>query len=144
MRSFERFVVSLDVMPWSAIWRMALGLVIPPMLNALSGGRDRIWFSLGLFLGLLLLLRIVPVILRRVGPFSRDAKDIWADRRSLSKQHDSYQWQKLFWIGLGMLPALAIGKEPSSAALVIAAICLIGGGAGLFFWYRVNAAQPAK
>lgn len=50
------------------------------------------------------MLRLVPAVLRRIFPFSSEAKDLWFQRRNLGKRYDSYQWQKLFWLGLGMLP----------------------------------------
>jgi hypothetical protein len=43
-------------------------------------------------------------VLRKVLPFSAEAKQIWSDRRQVAKLHDSYQWQKLFWVALGLLP----------------------------------------
>lgn len=134
MSPVERFFVNLDTWPWSAIWRIAFGFAIPPVFGALSGGRDRIWITLALFVSLLLLLRLLPVVLRRVLPFSREAKDAWAERRNISKQQDSYQWQKLFWIGVGLSPHAVIGSGLSDGELVLTLICLICGGAGLLFW----------
>ena len=144
MRSFERLIVDLDVWPWSAAWRAALGLAIPPAFGALAGGRDQVWISIALFVGLLLALRVLPAVMRRLCPFSAEAKAIWMERRQLSKRHDSHQWQKLFWIGLGMLPALAAAHGPRSGELVLALFCLVGGSAGLFVAHKTGAAQPAK
>ena len=138
MKSLERFLISLDSWPWSAVSRVALGLGIPPVFRVLSGGRDSVWISLALFIGLLVALRVVPAVLRHVLPFSVEAKEIWAERRNIAKLHDSYQWQKLFWIGLGLLPYAVIGDGLRNGELVVTLFCLIGGGAGLFFWRRVN------
>src|SRR5260370_908052 len=143
MKFLERFLVGLDSGPWSAISRVALGLCIPPVFRALSGGRDLVWLSLALFLGLLFLLRVVPAVLRRALPFSAEAKEIWRERRNIAKLHDSYQWQKLFWIGLGLLPYAVIGDGLRNGELVVTFFCLIAGGAGLLFWRRVNAARSA-
>jgi hypothetical protein len=139
MKFFERFLINLDRWPWSAISRVALGLGITPVFCALSGGRDRVWTPLALFIGLLVALRVVPSVLRRVLPFSVEAKELWAERRRIAKRHDSYQWQKLFWIGLGLLPYAVIGDGLRNGELVVTLICLVGGGAGLFFWRRVDA-----
>jgi hypothetical protein len=95
-----------------------------------------------LFVGLLVALRVGPAVLRHVLPFSADAKEIWAVRRNIAKLHDSYQWQKLFWIGLGLLPYAVIGNGLSNGELVVMLFCLIGGSLGLLFWYRVDA-KPA-
>ena len=70
---------------------MALGLGIPPVFRALSGGRDGVWTSLAMFIGLLIALRIVPAVLRRALSFSAEAKELWGERRHIAKRHDSYQ-----------------------------------------------------
>ena len=144
MRFIERFLVNLDSWPWSAISRVALGLGIPPVFGALSGGDDRLWTDLALFVGLLVALRIVPAVLRRVLPFSLEAKQLWRKRRDIAKRHDSYQWQKLFWIGLGLLPYAVIGDGLRNGELVVTFICLIGGSAGSLFWRRVDATRFAQ
>ncbi len=80
MKSLEQFLVRLDSGPWSAAFRAALGFCVPEVLRLLSGGRDQIWLSLVLFMGLLVALRVGPAILRMILPFSREAKDIWFQR----------------------------------------------------------------
>jgi hypothetical protein len=42
MKFPERFLTNLDSWRWSAVSRMALGLVIPPVFGALSRHRDRL------------------------------------------------------------------------------------------------------
>jgi len=144
MKFLEPFLIALDSGPWSAIWRVALGLSIPPIFRALSGGGDAVWTALALFIGLLVVLRVVPAVLRRALPFSVEAKEIWAEQRNIAKRHDSYQWQKLFWIGLGLVPYAVIGGGLRNGELVVTLFCLIGGSAGLLFWRRVNAARSAQ
>lgn len=144
MKSAERILVVLDSWPWSAASRIALGLLIPPLFHALSGDGDSIWVTLALFIGLLAALRIVPAVLRHALPFSADAQAIWVTRRDIAREHDCYQWQKLFWIGLGLLLYALIGGGLTNGELVLASICLIGGGVGLLFWQRVNATRSAS
>jgi hypothetical protein len=144
MKSAERILVALDSWPWSAVSRVALGLIIPPIFHAFSGDRDSIWISLALFIGLLAVLRLVPAVLRHALPFSAEAQAIWVTRRITAKEHDCYQWQKLFWIGLGLLLYALIGGGLTNGDLAVASICLIGGGAGLLFWQRVKATRPAS
>src|SRR5215510_6712906 len=144
MNFLERFLIDLDSWPVSAISRMALGLSILPVFRVLSADRDSVWTFSALFIGLLVLLRVVPAVLRRVLPFSGEAKKLWAERRNIAKRHDSYQWQKLFWIGLGLLPYAFIGDGLKTGDLVLTCFCLIGGGVGLLLWYRVNVAPSAE
>jgi hypothetical protein len=139
MQLLERFLLGLDGGPWSAVWRVVLGLTMAPVFRAMSGGRDEIWISLGLFLALLIGLRVAPAMLRAVLPFSAETKKVWSQRRQVAKVYDSYQWQKLFWIGLGLLAFAAIGGGLRPGEHAVTAICLIGGGAGLLLWRRSKA-----
>lgn len=139
MKVLEQFLVRLDSGPWSAVSRIVLGFCIPPVLRALSGGHDQVWIALALFLGLLIGLRVGPALLRAALPFSAEAKGIWFQRRQIAKLHDSYQWQKLFWIGLGLLAFAAIGGGLRASEQVLTAICLIGGAAGLLLRRRNKA-----
>jgi hypothetical protein len=143
MQHLERYLVELDSGPSSAVSRIALGLCIPPAFRALSGDAASIWIDLVLFLALLIGLRVGPAVLRKLLPFSAEAKQIWFDRRQLAKLHDSYQWQKLFWVGLGLLPYAVVSGGLRTGEWALAAICLIGGGAGLLIWRRINAGPPA-
>lgn len=139
MQYVERFLLRLDSGPWSAVSRVVLGLLIAPVFRALSGGHAPIWISLALFLGLLIGLRVVPALLRAALPFSAETKAIWFQRRQVAKLYDSYQWQKLFWIGLGLLAFAAIGGGLQTGEQVVTAVCLAGGGAGLLLWRRYKA-----
>jgi hypothetical protein len=143
MQQLEKYLVELDSGTSGAVFRVTMGLCIPPVFRALSGAGDQIWIDLVLFLALLIALRVVPAVLRKVLPFSAEAKKIWFDRRQVAKLHDSYQWQKLFWIGLGLLPYATIGSGLKAGEMVLTAVCLIGGGAGLLIWRKVNTAPPA-
>ena len=144
MEPLEHVLIGLDSWPWSAVYRVAVGLGIPPVLSVLSGERASVWTSLALFIGLLGMLRVVPAVVRRVLPFSVQAKEIWAQRRDIAKQDDSYQWQKLFWIGLGLLPYAVIGDGLSNGELVITLFCLIAGTAGLLLWHGVGARDELR
>jgi hypothetical protein len=139
MRSLERFLIAVDEGIWGAICRVALGLAMPLVFRKLSGGHDSVWSFLAFFLAVLISLRVGPVIFRRALPFSAQAKDIWAKRRALAKRYDSYQWQKLFWIGLGLLPYAVAAQGARLGELLITGLCLIGGGAGQLIWRKASA-----
>lgn len=139
MRPFEQVLVDLDGGAGSRLSRVALGLGIVPAFRALSGGNDSAWMFMALFFGLLVALRLVPAVLRHALPFSTEANAIWAERRNIAKQHDSYQWQKLFWIGLGLLSYAFMAGDLGQGELIVTLMCLIGGGAGLLLWHKGKA-----
>ena len=139
MNFLEKFLVRLDSGPWSAVSRVALGFCIAPVFRLLSGGRDQSAITLALFLGLLIALRVGPALLRAVLPFSAETEGIWFQRRQIAKLHDSYQWQKLLWMGLGMLVFAMTGGGLRTDEQVLMAICLVGGAAGLLLWQRSKA-----
>ena len=58
----------------------------------------------------------------RPAVFRRSEDNLWLERRNIAKQHDSYQWQKLFWIGLGMLPYAFIGGGLRSGELAVTSV----------------------
>ena len=139
MKVLEQFLLRLDSGPWSIASRFALGFCIPPVFRALSGGRDQAWITLALFVAMLIGLRVAPALLRAVLPFSTETKSVWFQRRQIAKLHDSYQWQKLFWIGLGLLAFAAVGGGLRAGEQVLMASCLLGGAAGLLLWQRSKA-----
>jgi hypothetical protein len=136
MQAFERILVDLDGPTSGPAARVLLGLVMVPAFRVTAGGSDRAWIFIALFFGLLMALRVAPAVLRHALKFSDEAKAIWAERRGIAKRYDSYQWQKLFWIGLGMVPTVATAQSLRVGELIVLAMCLIGGGAGLFLWRR--------
>lgn len=134
MTPFERIIVGIESDPWSALYRGAIGFVLPPVFRFISGDRDSIWITSALFLGVLVALRVGPAVLRHTLRFSAEAKEIWRARRNISKRYDSYAWQKLFWMGLGLLLFAALGGGLRHGELAVTLFCLIGGGAGLMVW----------
>ncbi len=138
MSFVERILVQFDDQPWAAVWRVLLGVAIPTLFSALSGGNDAVWHYLVLFIALLIALRLAPAILRFTLPISPEVKEIWRKRRFIAKDHDSYQWQKLFWMGLGMLSHAILGSGLGLAGYTLTAICLVGGGVGLVNWIKAS------
>jgi hypothetical protein len=139
MQLLERFLVRLDGGPWIAVSRVALGFVIAPAFRTIAAEQDQVVITLALLLALLIGLRVLPALLRGALPFSAEARSIWSQRRQVAKIYDSYQWQKLFWIGLGLLAFAAVSGGQRTGELVIMVFCLIGGTAGLLLWQRNKA-----
>src|SRR5262245_11853856 len=91
----DRILLLIEQPPWSALYRMMLGVVMTPLFSHLSeGNTSELWFVV-CFVGTLFALRLVPAVLRKVLPFSSEVKTAWLERRKLAKTFDSYQWQKL-------------------------------------------------
>ena len=144
MPLIEAISLKLDQLPWGGIVRTILGLVLIPSYAFVSQGRFPAWGLLPFFLLVLVALRIAPLVFRKVLPFSEDAKSIWAARRRLAKFYDSYQWQKLFWIGLGFALYLVWVKETDAYKNALVAVCVLGGAVGLWTWRRISRNLPTN
>jgi hypothetical protein len=136
LSSFSRLLLQLDEFPLGAIWRAAVGAVAFPIFRLACGGACGFWSTAALFLGLLMAVRAVPLVLRRLVRPDPQLREIWASRRRLAKEFDSYQWQKLLWIGVGLLLWVVQTDTPARGEIVLTIFCLTGGALGLFFWRR--------
>jgi len=134
MQSVEKLLLRIEQRPWDAISRVVIGVCIPGIFRFIFRA-DGSPLALVLFLlGMIGTLRIVPAILRRLLPFSAEAQADWAGRRMLAKRYDSYQWQKLFWIGLGVAFDAALSAQYYNSSIVLASVCVIPGFVGLVVW----------
>jgi hypothetical protein len=136
MRTFEKLLLLAEVPPWNAGWRFVAGLVLGHSLHAVCGEPPSAMSFFIMFLGFLITLRGLPIVVRRLLPFSNHAKIIWAERRRLAKLYDSYQWRKLFWIGLGLATFGILIGELKGPIGILVGFCLLGGGFGLWAYYR--------
>ena len=134
----DRLLVSLDESPSAQVSRLAFGCVLVPLWAWLMGDDAHGWTLLPFLLFALAMLRVVPVIVRKAIPFSEGVRDAWAERRQLAKRYDSYQWQKMLWIGLGMLTSAVATGERDAVVLSLAAVCVVSGAAGSIVWRRRN------
>ena len=137
-----------EVQPWGACYRILIGFLVLPVYDHF-GGADRSIVGLTVFfLGVLLALRLLPAILRRLLPFSKELQGVWSERRQLAKRRDSYQWQKLLWLGLGLSACLGFRGDIRGPELLLAIVCLVLGGIGLAVWMAGDrggqAAVPAS
>jgi len=149
VKPFEQLVLNFDLPPWGAIYRGAIGLAVFPAVSYLWGQDRPGWQVIPFLLGILLLLRVVPAVVRKVVPFSNAVQLVWFERRQLAKRYDSYQWRKLFWIGVGLALYTAIAHQLRPANFIVSSFCLLTGAVGLARWRvvatrAVAAPEPVK
>jgi hypothetical protein len=137
-------LVRLGGSPWDEISRAVIGFILLPVFSALFGTPDSGWTLFLFFLGLLVALRLVPAVIRRLVPFSDDVRDLWADRRALAKRYDSYQWQKVFWLSLGLGSYVVLFGVVWPPAVILASACVLSGAAGLAVWLSHKAHDEVK
>ena len=102
MRRLEKSFLALESFPWGGIYRLVIGFLAPVAASFLLGDEGSGWALVPFLVGALLTLRVVPALFRKMMPFSDAAREVWAERRQMAKRYDSYQWRKLFWIGVGL------------------------------------------
>lgn len=139
-----RMVLALETPPWDSAYRALIGYGVMPAYLQLFGGNVVPWKLFVFFLAVLAALRIVPGVLRRVLPFPREVKTVWAERRALAKRYDSYQWRKLFGLGLGWLAYLLVGGKAHDVPLFLALACIVSGMLGQLVWFKRNKALTAQ
>jgi hypothetical protein len=129
-------MASLDAAPIGVLIRIGLGyLVVPAWSSIIGAGRTAAGWSIIPFLFLVLaMVRLVPGLVRRLPLFSDAVRAIWAERRQLARKADSYQWQKLLWIGLGLLAYSLLSHRSFPALTALTCGCLVSGVLGLGFW----------
>jgi hypothetical protein len=136
--AFETLLVSVDTSPWDAIYRAAIGFAIPLTVSRLWGEDALGWASVALLLGVLFMLRAFPAAFRRSAPFSGTVQSVWAERRRLAKRYDSYQWRKLFWIGVGFALYTALSGRFMISWIAVSLFCLLSGAFGLVRWRHIQ------
>jgi uncharacterized membrane protein YfcA len=146
MLLIERIFLRLDEPPWNALLRMTVGVAFAAGFEAICQGRCRKESVIILFVVTLMMIRMVPLVFRRLLPFSKDAQRVWASRRRLGRLFDSYQWRKLFWIGLGLGAYTALYRPANAYHGWLAVFCLVAGGAGLWKWNEIaeHHGKPSK
>jgi hypothetical protein len=137
IRPVEKLVVGLDVSPFGAIYRTAIGFLALPALSHVVGENHEDGALVPFLLAALLMLRVAPVLLRRIMPFSDWAQRIWAERRQLGKRYDSYQWRKLLWVGMGLALYTVLSGEVTTMRVAVSSTCILVGALGLARWRLV-------
>jgi hypothetical protein len=129
----DKLLLNLDVGVPGALLRTALGAVLVVVVRAAFPGAG--WATAVLCLLVLLFgIKAFAVLCRAVVPASAAVRAHWEWRRNLARFHDSYQWRKLVWFGMGILLA---SRARGTWELPLAIACLVGGSAGEILWRRV-------
>jgi hypothetical protein len=134
----EQLLVSLTTPHWFAVYLLPCGFVIFPIYRVLFGANGPGWASFGVFLGVLILIRFGTAFFRRLLPVSEKIKAGWSRNRALAKRYDSYQWQKLFWVGCGIFAYAALFDGFGSLPLGFAAACVLAGGFAAWVWQKAK------
>ena len=124
---------------FDTLYRTMLGFVAVPVLVHTVGEQRADWALVPFVLAGLLILRIVPILLRRLLPFKQATQRAWAERRQLGRRYDSYQWRKLLLVGIGLALYALFSGETTAVRIAISSTCLLSGALGLA-WWRLKAA----
>jgi hypothetical protein len=135
MTTFDKLLISIDRSSLSAALRALFGFICIPLLSFLGLDVHSTLVVTGGLLLQMLSLRIVPVLVRKVLPLSGEANAVWTERRQIAKRYDSFQWQKLFFIGLGMACYMLLSQEILTSTMTVSSCCILFGAIGLARWY---------
>jgi hypothetical protein len=127
-------LVAADAFPGTILLRAALGYLVVPAWSAVMGATASHWTLLPFFLAVLIAVRFAPVVIRRVVPFDKGALHIWLERRQVAKRYDSYQWQKLLWVALGLAAYIVQAGARFDALLMLTGFCFLSGASGFAIW----------
>jgi hypothetical protein len=130
----QKLLLAIDAFPLDALWRIAAGFAVFPLADLFFGKKDSVGSSLGGLLGVLLLIRLLPLVIRKSIPFSMAVAQTWRERRGTAKNYDSYQWKKMLWVGIGMLSYIAVSDLFWVGRISIASACVLLGGIGMLRW----------
>jgi len=149
MKFVERVLIGFETRPWDILYRALIGLAALWIESRLvmSGVADSDWLLVPVLLAVFLALRVIPVVVRKLVPFSKSAQEVWVQRRTMAKRYDSYQWQKLLGFGIGLALHTVVFGPLSTARIAITTFCLVCGAVGTIIWHKtseqINAARNA-
>jgi len=139
--AFEHLLRQITAPPAQSVFQVLIGFLLVPAFSR-TAGLPVDWRLVPFFLLVLVAVRVVPAIARHVLPLSSELKAEWFNQRALAKRYDSYQWRKLFWLGLGLAGYVALYDRDGRVDGLLAAACLVSGAVGLVVWRRVTRTKP--
>jgi hypothetical protein len=131
----DKLLLNLDVGPIGALARMALGAAFAVALGAWRPG-VRPGGAAAALAAVLFGLKAATAVARRVFPAPPGVRAHMEWRRNLARFHDSYQWRKLLWLGLGMVAAAAALGRTRGWEIPLGAACVFGGAVAEVVWRR--------
>jgi hypothetical protein len=142
--AWGKAALSLDVGALGAAHRVLAGFLAIPLLTRFTGPQPSFLILSACLLGMLAAVRAAALVGRQALPFSKTVRAIWFDRRQVAKTHDSYQWKKLFWVGLGLFGYLAWSGEFLVEQVLVASLFLLAGLLGMIRWRTADPRIKAK
>ncbi len=131
----EKLLLNLDVGPFGAALRVALGAILVPVVHALLPGRvGAVRAALSLAV-LLFAVKVLAAVGRRLVPSTPAVQARWDWRRRLARQHDSFQWRKLLWVGIGILASASLAPR-AGWEWALGTSCVAAGLLGEVAWRR--------
>ena len=123
--------------PGFVVYLLPAGVAVGILLSRLFGEALSVGNAVFTIIGAMVFVRAGGFILRRILPVSKSVRNEWTHARTLGKRFDSFQWQKLLWIGAGLLLSSVI-PLPGPVALRVAcgAVCVFLGAIATFIWRR--------
>lgn len=135
MGMLERALINFDVGVSGAVLRIALGFLLVPALQVVRP-EPVPWTVAASLLAMLFAVKVIAAVGRRVVPATDVVRSHWEWRRNLARYHDSYQWRKLLWIGIGLMMAAAVGRSGTTIQWVLGGACFLAGAVAEYFWRR--------
>jgi hypothetical protein len=138
MKLAEKLLLRLEASPWDLIYRAFIGFLALAIFARVKGELGSEWLLIAWLLCVLAALRVGLSVTRRIVPFSDATKRTWARRRGLTKLYDSYQWQKLRGVGLGLLLYIVVTRQLSIKWIATAAACMLFGMIASLRWSHLQ------
>jgi hypothetical protein len=136
----DRLLLVFDVGVTGALWRAALGALFVLALRAVRPAAG-IAFALAVLAVVLFGVKAVAAVARRALPASPHVRAHQEWRRNLARLHDSYQWRKLLWVGLGLFAAGTLDGPRARWERPLAAACVGAGLTAELVWRRKRLAS---
>jgi hypothetical protein len=128
-------MMSIDVGAAGAVLRIALGAALVLLVRSLFPGAGLGGAVAALAL-MLFGVKAFAAVARRVVPTTAAVRAHYEWRRNLARFHDSYQWRKLVWFGIGILVAGGAAPPRGGWEVPLGAACVLGGALAEAVWRR--------